>query len=97
MTDYIYFDHAAATPLDGQVFGKMQPYFAQQYYNPSATYAPARAVANALDEARVSVAHWLGARPAEVIFTAGGTEANNLAIHGIMRRYNGSAGTGKWG
>jgi cysteine desulfurase len=87
MTDFDYFDYAAATPVDGRVLAKMQPFFSELFYNPSATYAPARAVADSLQEARASVAHWLGARPAEIIFTAGGTEANNLAIHGIMRRY----------
>jgi cysteine desulfurase len=63
----------------------MQPFFARQFYNPSATYTAAREVHVALDEARAGVAHWLGARPPEIVFTAGGTEANNLAIHGVMR------------
>jgi cysteine desulfurase len=90
MTDFIYFDYAAATPLDERVLAKMQPYFSEQFYNPSATYAPARMVSDALEEARSNVAHWLGSRPAEIIFTAGGTEANNLAVHGIMRKYDAS-------
>jgi len=87
MTDFLYFDYAAATPLDGRVQAAMAPFLAEQFYNPSATYAPARAVAVELEKARSVVAHWLGARPAEVVFTAGGTEANNLAIHGIMQRF----------
>jgi cysteine desulfurase len=81
----IYLDHAAATALDERVLQKMQPYFSQQFYNPSALYLPAQAVAKDLLEARAQVAHWLGARPSEIIFTAGATEANNIAIHGIMR------------
>ena len=86
----IYLDHAAATPLDGAVLKAMQPFFAASFYNPSATYAAAREVRQALEAARARVAHWLGARPSEVIFTAGGTEANNLALHGVMRRFPGA-------
>jgi len=82
-----YFDYAAATPLDDRVLQAMQPLFAGLFYNPSANYGPARQVSQQLLAARAKVAHWLGSRPSEVIFTAGGTEANNLAIHGIMRRH----------
>ena len=82
-----YFDYAAATPLDDVVLQAMQPYFGVEFYNPSATYAPARQVAARLQQARADVAHWLGARPSEVIFTAGGTEANNMAIDGVMQAY----------
>lgn len=83
----IYLDHAAATPVDTSVLAAMQPYFTDQFYNPSATYLPAKAVRTTLEEARGQVAHWLGARPSEVIFTAGGTEANNIAIQGVLRRF----------
>ncbi len=83
----IYMDHEAATPLDPNVLKAMLPYFAQNYYNPSATYVAGRQVHNSLEAARASIALWFGARPSEVIFTAGATEANNLAIHGVMRRY----------
>lgn len=82
----IYLDHAAATPVDSDVLLAMQPFFADQFYNPSATYLPARKVRAAVDEARGRVAHWLGVRPGEIIFTAGGTEANNLAIQGVLRK-----------
>ncbi len=87
MAKQIYLDYAAATPLDPKVLLAMQPYFSNQFYNPSATYEPAREVQKALLNARKTVAHWLGARSSEIIFTAGGTEANNLAIHGILRQY----------
>lgn len=83
----IYLDYAAATPVDAAVLKAMQPYFAEDFYNPSADYDAAREVQKALAAARTGVAHWLGARPAEIIFTAGGTEANNLAVHGIMRQF----------
>lgn len=83
----IYLDYAAATPMDERVVAAMRPYFAEKFYNPSATYLAANDVAQDLHAARASVAHWLGARSSEIIFTAGGTEANNVAIQGIMRQY----------
>ncbi len=86
-TQSIYLDNAAATPVDPQVLAVMQPYFSERFYNPSATYAAARAVKHDLDAARASVASILGARPSEIIFTAGGTEANNLAVQGVMTQY----------
>ena len=83
----IYLDYAAATPLDPAVMRVMQPYFSRQFYNPSATYQAGRTVRGALEQARSTVARNLGVRPGEIIFTAGATEANNLAISGIMRQY----------
>ena len=86
----IYLDHAAATPMDMAVLEAMQPYFTEQFYNPSANYLAAKHVHQALHDARASVAHWLGTRSSEIIFTAGGTEANNLAIQGVMRQFPGA-------
>src|SRR5665213_1209106 len=83
----IYLDYAAATPIDPLVFKAMQPYLSDNFYNPSATYSAALEVKKAVYAARSKVAHWLGARSSEIIFTAGGTEANNLAIHGVMRQF----------
>lgn len=83
----IYLDYAAATPLDSRVLTAMQPFYAEKFYNPSATYLAAKGVGRELNEARASIAHQLGARPAEIIFTAGGTEANNLAISGVLARF----------
>lgn len=83
----IYLDYAAATPMDMRVIAAMQPYLTERFYNPSALYLSAKAVAKDIAEARATIAKNLGARPGEVIFTAGGTEANNLAIHGVMRQY----------
>ncbi len=83
----VYLDNAAATPLDPRVLAAMQPYLTNDFYNPSATYQAAREVRKALDTARAGVAHWVGARPSEIIFTAGGTEANNLAILGVARSF----------
>lgn len=83
----IYLDYAAATPVDERVLALMQPYARELFYNPSATYRAARDVHKALEAARSKIAFWFGARPSEVLFTAGGTEANNLAIHGVMQQY----------
>jgi cysteine desulfurase len=90
MSKSIYLDYAAATPMDPRVLAAMQPYFMANFYNPSATYLAARRVADDLKSARATVASVLGARPSEIIFTAGGTEANNLAIHGVMAQYPGA-------
>jgi len=82
-----YFDYAAATPVSETVLAAMQPYFTEKFFNPSARYLAAIEVRKAVDEARSTVANCLGVRPSEVIFTAGGTEANNLAIKGIMDKF----------
>lgn len=84
MKQAVYLDYAAATPVDPQVAAAMQPFLSDQFYNPSATYLAAKGVAAQLEDARHRVAKQLGARPSEIIFTAGGTEANNLAITGVM-------------
>ncbi len=65
----------------------MKPYLTTNFYNPSATYLAGRSARAAVETARAKVAAWLGARPAEIIFTAGATEANNLAISGLMRQF----------
>ncbi len=82
-----YFDFAAATPLDDSVLTAMQPFFNTQFYNPSALYTPAVEVSKAVAAARADIAALLGAKPIEIVFTSGGTEANNLAIHGVMQQY----------
>jgi cysteine desulfurase len=87
MSQPIYLDYAAATPLDKRVFAAMQPFLGEQFYNPSSSYLAAKAVRQALEDARTRVAHWLGAKHSEVIFTAGATESINLAIHGVMRAW----------
>ncbi|HSX43208.1 MAG TPA: cysteine desulfurase family protein [Candidatus Saccharimonadales bacterium] len=83
----IYLDHAAATPLDPEVLAAQQPFFAEQFYNPSASYMAAQRVRKALEQARADVAAELGARPSEIIFTAGGTESDNLAISGVLQQF----------
>lgn len=83
----IYLDHAAATPLDPSVLKQMLPFLSDQFHNPSATYLAAKKIRNDVEEARARVAKVLAVRPREIIFTAGATEANNIAIHGVMARY----------
>lgn len=85
----IYLDYAAATPVDERVLAAMRPYWTEFFYNPSSSTLAAKKVRQAVEESRGRVAHWIGAKPAEVIFTAGATESINLAINGVMRRYPG--------
>jgi cysteine desulfurase len=83
----IFLDYAAATPLNDSVLKTMMPYLTNEFYNPSAGYQSAKRVRGAINESRRFAAHWLGVKPSEIIFTAGGTEANNLAINGVMSKY----------
>lgn len=83
----IYVDHAAATPMDAEVLEAMQPYFAELFYNPSATYLPAQKVTEALEEGRKQIAEILGVKAREITFVAGGTEGNNLAISGVLAKF----------
>ena len=76
----VYLDYAAATPIDKRVLEAMLPYFSEHFYNPSAPYALSRKVKRDLEEARTNIAHIIGAKPDSITFTAGATEANNLAF-----------------
>src|SRR4051812_31052000 len=87
MSKKIYLDYAAATPMDNYVLRAMEPYFTDRFYNPSATYLASKSVRHDLDGARAVIAGWLGARPSEIYFTAGATEANNLALQGTMYKF----------
>jgi len=80
-----YLDHAATTPVRPEALAAMLPFFAETFGNPSGGHAVARAAKTALESARESVAADLGAEPGEVVFTAGGTEADNLAVEGAAR------------
>jgi cysteine desulfurase len=87
MSKIRYFDYAAATPMDDMVRERMQPYFSQLFYNPSATYLSARGVKKELESARARIGGLIGAQKSEIVFTAGGTEANNLAIQGVLGQF----------
>jgi cysteine desulfurase len=83
----IYLDYAAATPLDESVLAAMSPYFTNDFFNPSAIYQAARKVQEDVLAARKLLARILGCQSNEVVFTAGGTEADNLAIAGVMNQF----------
>ena len=78
----IYLDHAATTPLRREALDAMLPFLTEHFGNPSSAHAAGRVARAALDEAHERVATRLRAEPREIIFTSGGTEANNLAIKG---------------
>jgi cysteine desulfurase len=80
-----YLDYAASTPVRPEALAAMLPFFTETFGNPSGGHAVARAAKSALESARESVATDLGAEPGEVVFTAGGTEADNLAVEGAAR------------
>ncbi len=81
----LYFDHAATTPLRDDVVAAMTPYFGTFGFNASSLHAEGRAARAALDGARAGVARLIGAKPREIVFTSGGSEANNFAILGAAR------------
>jgi len=81
----IYLDHNATTPCDARVFEAMRPYLCEQYGNPSSTHQFGRAARRAIDRAREQVAALVNARPEQIIFTGGGTEANHLALCGALQ------------
>jgi len=80
----IYLDHAATTPLDAEVLDAMLPYLRDQYGNASSVHAMGRQARFAVEESRERLARGLGAEPAEIIFTSGGTESDNFAIKGAL-------------
>lgn len=79
----IYLDHAATTPTDPRAVEAMLPYFTEKFGNPSSIYRLGRASLDALDDARETVAAIIGAKRKEIVFTSGGSEADNLAIKGV--------------
>ena len=85
----IYLDHAATTALKDEVLEAMLPYLKESYGNPSSLHYFGREAHKAMDGARERVAAALGAAPDEIIFTSGGTEANNLAILGVAEGWRG--------
>ena len=81
MSDRIYYlDHAAATPVDAQVLAAMQPYYSDNFFNPSSPYAPAVAVRRDYEMAKSKLASTIGAKADEIVITAGATESINLAF-----------------
>jgi len=81
----VYLDHAATTPTRPEVLEAMWPFFASAFANPSSVYSAAAGPREAVERAHAMVAEVLGCRPGEVVFTGGGTEADNLAVLGTAR------------
>jgi cysteine desulfurase len=79
----IYLDHAATTPLHPEVLEAMLPYLTEHHGNPSSIHTSGRRARQGLDEAREEIAALIGAKPREIVFTASGTEADNLAVKGV--------------
>lgn len=79
----LYLDNAATTPVRPEVLEAMMPFYTRRFGNPSSHHTVGEAAADALADARARVARVLGVRAGDVIFTSGGTEANNLAVKGI--------------
>lgn len=83
----IYLDHAATTPTDPRVVAAMAPYWNQVFGNPSSLYKQGRMASDAISKSRNTVSKILNCKPQEIIFTAGATEAINLAIFGVARNF----------
>lgn len=84
MPEFLYFDHAATTPLDRRVAEAMRPWLGPLYGNPSSLHGFGRQARAAVDAARAQTAALLNAEPGELLFTASGTEADNLALLGVF-------------
>ena len=86
MTDLIYLDYNATTPVVPEVLDAMLPWLREQFGNPSSTHAYGRRAAQAVATARRQVADLIGAKPHEIVFTGCATESNNLALLGLRGR-----------
>jgi cysteine desulfurase len=81
----VYFDNAATTPILPEVLDAMLPFLKAQFGNPSSQYSYGREARSAVEAARKTIATLLNAQPGEIIFTSGGTEANNMVLHCAVR------------
>lgn len=82
----IYLDYAAATPVDARVLSAMQPYFTEKFYNPSASYLPAKHIREEYEARKAVLANSIGAKSPDLVITAGATESINLAFT-VLRNY----------
>jgi len=83
----VYLDNAATTKLDPVVLDAMMPYLTEEFGNPSSIHSHGRKTRSAIEAARKSVAKLLNVSPAEIFFTSGGTEADNMAINQTIETY----------
>ena len=81
----VYLDNNATTPLLPEVFEAMRPYFFEKFGNASSIHQQGQQARSAVEHAREQVAELLNCRPAEIVFTSGGTEGDNLALFGLMK------------
>ena len=81
----VYFDNNATTPLLPEVFEAMRPYFFEKFGNASSIHQQGQQARSAVERAREQVAELLNCRPAEIVFTSGGTEGDNLALFGLAK------------
>ena len=79
----VYLDHNASTPVHPEVLAAMLPFFGEVYGNPSSVHGFGRAARDAVDDARATIARFLGSRPDDVVFTSGGTESDNFGVKGL--------------
>jgi cysteine desulfurase len=84
----VYLDNAATTPLDPEVFDAMKPFMMEDFGNPSSTHAHGRKVRAAIESSRKKVAELLNCTPGEIIFTSGGTEADNAILRSAVVTYD---------
>ncbi len=80
----IYLDHGASTPVDPRVMAAMLPYWTEVYGNPSSSHSYGRSAADALENARATIAGLIHAEPDEIVFTGCGSESDNIALRGVM-------------
>lgn len=87
MSEFIYLDNAATTAVKPEVVEAMMPYFTEVYSNPSSVYSFAGKAKKAMEDAREQIAGFVGAQPAEIYFTGGGSESDNWAIKAVAENY----------
>lgn len=83
----IYFDYAATTPVDKEVLKAMAPYFSEKFGNPGSLHSFGQEAMKAIDESREKIAKTIGAEFRQIIFTSSATEANNLALCGVVKKF----------